>query len=507
MERPKRAATKISDYRRYHLSGDLDTTLQGKVGEAVNNIEHNMSHDLEELKRLLAEEEEKSKRLQHEAEVMQLQHKLETERLKQEQWNTAMSQLQETKKKMEREHQENLEKMKTIAEETGADISGDALTWLHKEMEKMKKGAAGIDTEKQERIRVEQEQKDKAIAELRKQQEELDKQIQAIAEGKVKPTQPEEDELTKLLRGAIASGSEPNKTLGLLLQHLKSSLTGKKEDDPNKLLLKALIREQNKTRGEGGANTLKPNILESILGEDKGPSMAQWLANLNRQEEGEFTLLKPTSNCDGEGECKHGSRLKSGMLDKASTQIQQKQVWPQKNLGKDWADEEMEFKQLRFEHLVAGETRTIETCTDPAQILGRLKLLRRIAYLKLRGYDWHLLRKMYAAILTSIETAEYSWESNFDRFENILYRRTLLDTKNPHDKEDKRDPKIDSRKRFCRDYNRPEGCPKSSLHLVWSGSGASATKRLVYHYCAPCLIKDKIPNEHPQGHPECPHRT
>ena len=44
--------------------------------------------------------------------------------------------------------------------------------------------------------------------------------------------------------------------------------------------------------------------------------------------------------------------------------------------GEDWADEDVEFKQMKFEHLVAGETRMIETCTDPAQILGRLRLLR-----------------------------------------------------------------------------------------------------------------------------------
>ena len=92
------------------------------------------------------------------------------------------------------------------------------------------------------------------------------------------------------------------------------------------------------------------------------------------------------------------------MLDKATTNIIHKEVWPQKNLGEDWAEDEIEFKQLRFEHLVAGETRTIETCSEPAEILGRLRLLRQIAYLKLRGIEWPLLRKMYVAILSSIET-------------------------------------------------------------------------------------------------------
>ena len=70
-------------------------------------------------------------------------------------------------------------------------------------------------------------------------------------------------------------------------------------------------------------------------------------------------------------ECRH-TKIRSGMLDKSTTNILCKEVWPQKNLGEDWAEEEIEFKQLKFEHLVAGETRTIETCTEPAQILGRL---------------------------------------------------------------------------------------------------------------------------------------
>ena len=189
------------------------------------------------------------------------------------------------------------------------------------------------------------------------------------------------------------------------------------------------------------------------------------------------------------------------MLDKASTNIQQKQVWPQQNLGEDWADEEIEFKQLRFEHLVTGETRTIETCTDPAEILGWLRLLRRIAYLKLRGYEWNLIRKMYAAILTSIETKEYSSESNFDRFETILYRKVAIEGRahytEPREKE--------GRKRFCREYNRPKGCPKNSPHPVWFGNGPSAVKRMVFHYCAACQIGDKQQREHPEGHMDCPH--
>ena len=114
---------------------------------------------------------------------------------------------------------------------------------------------------------------------------------------------------------------------------------------------------------------------------------------------------------------------------------------------------------------------------------------------------------MYAAILTSIETAEHSLESNFDRFETILYSRAMMSSKAHTDKEECREQKGETRKRFRRDYNRPEGCPKNSPHLIWTGSGQNAVKKLVYHYCAPCLIRDKLPKEHPEGHPECPHRA
>ena len=191
------------------------------------------------------------------------------------------------------------------------------------------------------------------------------------------------------------------------MEQIRAALAPKEaEQDPNKALLKALITGQNRTSGVGGTNALRPDILSRISGEGEF-SRAEWLASLNKQEEGESEVNKLLSKYDDEfdcrTECKH-TKVWSGMLDKATTNIQQKEVWPQKNLGEDWADEEVEFKQLRFEHLVARETRTIETCSDPAQILGRLRLLRRISYLKLRGIEWQLLRKMYAAILSSIET-------------------------------------------------------------------------------------------------------
>ena len=44
--------------------------------------------------------------------------------------------------------------------------------------------------------------------------------------------------------------------------------------------------------------------------------MAEWLANLNKQEEGESYILKGSNICDGEGNCRHVQKMKSGMLDR-----------------------------------------------------------------------------------------------------------------------------------------------------------------------------------------------
>ena len=142
------------------------------------------------------------------------------------------------------------------------------------------------------------------------------------------------------------------------MDQIRTTLAPKETDkDPNKALLRALITTQNKATGVSGTSTLKPDILSKLSG-DGTFSMAEWLASLNKQEEGESEINKLIGKLDEDSdcraECKH-MKMRSGMLDKSTTNILRKEVWPQKNLGEDWAEEEIEFKQLRFKHLVAGE--------------------------------------------------------------------------------------------------------------------------------------------------------
>ena len=63
--------------------------------------------------------------------------------------------------------------------------------------------------------------------------------------------------------------------------------------------------------------------------------MANWLSMFTKQDQGE-------SKCDNDEECKHKAS-RSGILDKATSNIHHKEVWPQKNLLEDWADEDVPF--------------------------------------------------------------------------------------------------------------------------------------------------------------------
>ena len=60
MDRPRRAATKVTDFRRYLLSRDLDEQLKGQVNNTVQIFE--MAETMEELKQQLELEKENSRK-------------------------------------------------------------------------------------------------------------------------------------------------------------------------------------------------------------------------------------------------------------------------------------------------------------------------------------------------------------------------------------------------------------------------------------------------------------
>ena len=139
MDRQRRSASKITDYRRFHLSGDLDKIVQGKVSETVvllqgveptsmstNDIEESTS--TEELQELLKEQKETSARLKQQVEAMKVRNELEAEKMQQVQWELAITQLKHNREVMMQQHEENMARIRDMTPEPAH--SDQAVTWL-----------------------------------------------------------------------------------------------------------------------------------------------------------------------------------------------------------------------------------------------------------------------------------------------------------------------------------------------------------------------------------------
>ena len=285
MDRQHRSANKVTDYRRYHLSGDLDTVVEGKVKEVIDLfgvMQHtNMSQPegatKAELEIMIQEQRENSTQLQQEAEELKLRNMLENKKMQQQQWEAAIQQLREARDLQAQQHQANMEKMKEMAQGHCEEIKGAAaVTWLQENLSRLQleqpSGTPGIQTPRRE-----DPAKKTALDELYRQQEELQQKIQAMS----KEEAPTPSDPLGLLAQALSGHSKPKTEQEFLMEQLRAALAPKEVDkDPNKALLKALITAQNKTSGIGGTSTLKPETLSKLTGNGEF-SMAEWLATLN----------------------------------------------------------------------------------------------------------------------------------------------------------------------------------------------------------------------------------
>ena len=102
MDRPRQAATKVTDFRKYHLLGDLEEEVQGLVDTRVGQFE--MAKTPEELQWQLEEEKKNSKKIQDSVERAKIHHELEIEKMKQQQWQTALEKIEEAKAQAAKEH-------------------------------------------------------------------------------------------------------------------------------------------------------------------------------------------------------------------------------------------------------------------------------------------------------------------------------------------------------------------------------------------------------------------
>ena len=125
MDKEKRAANKVTDYRKYQLSGDLEQVVQGRVSDTIKLLEKStmslmLSEEVdlqEQLQAQLREQKENSAMLQQQVEAMKLQDAVEAEKLQQEQWQEAIKHLKQVRVEVAQEHEDNLQKIRSMGKE------------------------------------------------------------------------------------------------------------------------------------------------------------------------------------------------------------------------------------------------------------------------------------------------------------------------------------------------------------------------------------------------------
>ena len=86
MDQKRHAASKVTDFQRYHLSGDLDQELEGRVSSV--RLQFEMAVEIpegaspEELQKLLDDQQKEADRLQQEMIQLELRNKIEAESLR-----------------------------------------------------------------------------------------------------------------------------------------------------------------------------------------------------------------------------------------------------------------------------------------------------------------------------------------------------------------------------------------------------------------------------------------
>ena len=128
MDRPKwTAASKVTDFRKYHLSGDLDQQLEGLVDHRISQFEMAMA---EELRQWLEDEKENSKKLEADTKIMHIQNELELEKLKQQQWKVVLDKLKEAREQAAQEHDKCMQQMQELAEAPRGTLPNSSLEWF-----------------------------------------------------------------------------------------------------------------------------------------------------------------------------------------------------------------------------------------------------------------------------------------------------------------------------------------------------------------------------------------
>ena len=99
--------------------------------------------------------------------------------------------------------------------------------------------------------------------------------------------------------------------------------------------------------------------------------------------------------------CKQSKKhqLKSGMFAKHASTVNKPQLLPHNHLDPHFVNQMLKFQDISWDQLVAGEVAIILQAKSCTQALGRLCLLKQLAYWKLHSSNLHKVRQLYMAVV------------------------------------------------------------------------------------------------------------
>ena len=177
--------------------------------------------------------------------------------------------------------------------------------------------------------------------------------------------------------------------------------------------------------------------------------------------------------------------LRSGFLDKPRSIVVQKLRWPHMNQNPRYVTEPLTFNQLSFAQFIGGEAHTILKTLHADEMVGRLKVMSKVAYLLEQCKSGEKARAVYFVILSSIEEGEATWMSSFAHFDLMCcpvindrptYEKSEAKMLNPF--KQRTLPKHDL---YCREFQKGD-CQQQPPHRAWIKNGYD----MVDHFCQYC---------------------
>ncbi|CAG2194904.1 unnamed protein product [Mytilus edulis] len=280
----------------------------------------------------------------------------------------------------------------------------------------------------------------------------------------------EQELLQQLKKMNLAKGSISKTT-----QHKKKHLDSKSHDQKVVQLPESVLRGNSSTESESETSS-----------------------NSSSEDSSDYELSAKLSSR------KKSKKLKSGLKIKSADKVINPQSFPHNFLQYEYVSKDLEFKQLNFKMLVAGELEIINNfCKNKLEKEGRLKLLQKIAYFS-SIYNWASVLEFYAAWLRLIELGRKTWSDDSQILENVMLSGQSLpkEVRQANFRSVSKNQNGKEQIWFCVKYQRNKCEHSNSTHTTV----IRGITRTVHHICASCWQKEHIQKTHPECSDNCPNK-